>query len=301
MSLGSTSRLQFLQRRLVEILTTNAWFADQTRDLQNPTMTRTNTSSFDIARILTETNVRHVEYHARLASTNATALELLGPLLEDSPSLVLTGEQTSGRGRTGNLWWSSAGALTISMVVDASEIPLTAERRPMVSLAAGLAVRDALSGFLPEHEFVLKWPNDVLTGSQKICGILVEQHSIDQRQGVIIGIGVNVNNSLRGAPTDVAQRATSLFDLEGRSFDLTSVLIAILRKLDHRIGQLSTQPRLALSEANRHNVLTGRTVTLKLGETELSGHCVGIDEEGHLVLQTDHGIRRCSSGIVLRW
>ena len=264
-------------------------------------MPRANTSSFDIDRILTETNVRHVEYHARLASTNTTALELLGPLLEDSPSIVLTGEQTSGRGRKGNLWWSSAGALTISMVIDASEIPLPAERRPMVSLATGLAVRDALSECVPEYDFVLKWPNDVLTGSQKICGILVEQHSIDHRQGVIIGIGVNVNNSLRGAPTDVAQRATSLFDLEGRSFDLTSVLIAILRKLDHRIGQLSTQPRLALSEANRHNVLTGRTVTQQLGEAELSGHCVGIDEEGQLVLQTDRGVQRCSSGIVLRW
>ncbi len=264
-------------------------------------MTRANMPSFDIARILTETSIRHVEYHARLGSTSTTALELLGPLLDNSPSLVLTDEQTEGRGRKGNVWWSSAGALTISIVLDASEIPLTAERRSMVSLAAGLAVRDALPAFLPEYTFALKWPNDVLTGSQKVCGILVEQHSIDHRQAVIIGIGVNVNNSLHGAPADIAQVATSLFDLHGRSFDLTSVLIAILLKLDHRIGQLSTQPRLALAEANRHNVLTGRTVSMQFGESVLTGHCVGIDEEGQLVLQTERGIHRCSSGIVLHW
>ena len=70
----------------------------------------------------------------------------------------------------------------------------------MVSLAAGLAVRDALLNLMPNCPFVLKWPNDVLVGNRKVCGILVEQHSVAQRQAVIIGIGVNVNNSLLDAP-----------------------------------------------------------------------------------------------------
>jgi len=171
----------------------------------------------------------------------------------------------------------------------------------MTSLAAGLAVRDALQEHAPDHEFLLKWPNDVYTGEQKICGILVEQHSRGGRQAVLIGIGINVNNSLRDAPTDVAQRAISLFDLEGHSLDLTSVLISILQRMDFRIGQLSTQPRMALSEANRHNLLTGRTVTLQLADQTVTGTCIGIDEEGQLVLQSESAVHRCSSGIVLRW
>ena len=122
-----------------------------------------------------------------------------------------------------------------------------------------------------------------------------------QRQGVIIGIGVNVNNSLREAPSEISQRATSLYDIEGRSFDLNAVLITILNRLSFRITQLTTQPRLALAETNRHNVLTGRIVTLQVGDAVITGVCVGIDDEGQLVLQSERQLHRCASGIVVKW
>ncbi|RLS75136.1 MAG: biotin--[acetyl-CoA-carboxylase] ligase [Planctomycetota bacterium] len=264
-------------------------------------MSRSAPAHFDLDRLIAETSVQHVEYHPTLPSTSTTALELLQPLLDVSPALVLTSEQTAGRGRKGNVWWSSGGALTFTLVVNAGELPMAPERRPMVSLAAGLAVRDALKTHAPEQEFALKWPNDVLSGEQKICGILVEQHSHGNRQGILVGIGVNVNNSLSGAPAEVAQRATSLFNLQGKSFDLTSILIEILQRLDFRISQLNTHPRLALSEVNRHNMLTGRTVTLQLADQTVTGVCIGIDDEGQLVLQTEDKLHRCSSGIVLQW
>ena len=257
--------------------------------------------TFDLERIVVETDVHYVEYHDTLKSTNTTAVELLGPLLDNAPALVLTSNQSAGRGRKGSPWWSSGGALTFSWVVDAAQLPVAVERRSMVSLAAGLAVRDALLDMLPNYPFALKWPNDVLIGDRKVCGILVEQHSVGQRQGVIIGIGVNVNNSLRDAPMEIAQRATSLFDLEGRSFDLSSLLIMILQRLSLRIQQLTTQPRLALAEMNHHNVLTGRIVTLQIGDTTITGRCVGVDDEGMLVLQTESQLHRCASGIVMKW
>ena len=256
---------------------------------------------FDLERIVGNTDVCHIEFHETLRSTNTTAVELLGPLLDNAPALVLTSNQSAGRGRKGNPWWSSGGALTFSWVVDAAQLPVTVERRSMVSLAAGLAVRDALLDMLPHCPFVLKWPNDVLIGDRKVCGILVEQHAVSQRQAVIIGIGVNVNNSLRDAPMEIAQRATSLFDLENRSFDLSSLLIVILQRLRHRITQLMTQPRLALAEMNHHNVLTGRIVTLQTGDATITGLCVGVDEEGQLVLQTELQLHRCASGIVVKW
>ena len=256
---------------------------------------------FDLERIVVDTDVRYIEYHDTLKSTNTTAVELLGPLLDNAPALVLTSNQSAGRGRKGNPWWSSAGALTFSGVVDAAQLPVTVERRSMVSLAAGLAVRDALLTLMPGCPFVLKWPNDVLIGDRKVCGILVEQHSVAQRQAVIIGIGVNVNNSLRDAPAEIAQRATSLFDLEGRSFDLSSLLIVILQRLSFRINQLTIQPRLALAETNSHNVLTGRIVTLQVGDATITGLCVGVDDEGQLVLQTELQLHRCASGIVVKW
>ncbi|MEJ7591510.1 MAG: biotin--[acetyl-CoA-carboxylase] ligase [Planctomycetaceae bacterium] len=256
---------------------------------------------FDLERIVVDTDVCYIEYHDTLASTNTTAVELLGPLLDNAPALVLTSKQTAGRGRKGNSWWSSGGALTFSWVADAAHLPVTVERRPMVSLAAGLAVRDALLTMMSDCPFVLKWPNDVLIGDRKLCGILVEQHSVAQRQAIIIGIGVNVNNSLCDAPAEIAQRATSLFDLKGRSFELSAILIAILQRLSYRINQLMTQPRLALAEMNHHNVLTGRIVTLRTGDATMTGLCVGVDDEGQLVLQTERQLHRCASGIVVKW
>lgn len=256
---------------------------------------------FDLPRLLRESSLQHVEYHESLPSTSTTAVELLEPLLAKSPAMVLTAEQTSGRGRKGNLWWSSRGALTFTLVLNAGELPVAAERRPLISLAAGLAVRDSLHLHCPDQEFSLKWPNDVLTGTLKICGILVEQHLVEREPAVLIGIGVNVNNSLRDAPADILQRATSLFDQRGHSFDLTAVLISILQRLDSRIAQLKLQPRLALSDANRVHLLTGRVISLQLPDELITGTCVGIDEDGCLVIQTESRLIRCPSGIVTSW
>jgi len=256
---------------------------------------------FDLARILRDTSVQHVEYHPTLSSTSTVAAELLGPLLGRAPAVVLADEQTAGRGRKGNVWWSSGGALTFSLVLNTCEVPMAAERRPLIALAAGLAVRTVLTDIAPGFEFFVKWPNDVLTGAQKICGILVEQQSANDQQGLIIGIGINVNNSLREAPAEVSQRATSLFDLCGQSFELTDVLIRVLQQLDLRITQFVSQPRLALSEVNRVSLLSGRTVTVLSGDVTISGHCIGIDEDGQLVLQAEQGLIRCSTGIVQQW
>jgi BirA family biotin operon repressor/biotin-[acetyl-CoA-carboxylase] ligase len=256
---------------------------------------------FDIPRLLRESSLQHVEYHAVLPSTNTLALQLLQPLVACSPALVLTAEQTAGRGRKGNLWWSSAGALTFSLVLRSHELPLSPERRPLAAIAAGMAVRDALLQTAPDHEFQLKWPNDVLSGPRKICGILVEQHGAGDEQALIIGIGVNVNNSLLEAPEEISRRAVSLADLLGHSLDLTDVLLRILQRLDARIQQLSQQPRMAMSDANRCSVLNGRLVSVQSGDGVVQGVCAGIDEDGLLVLQTDSGIVRCPTGVVSQW
>lgn len=257
--------------------------------------------TFDIPRLLRESSLQHVEYHPVLPSTNTLALQLLQPLVACSPALVLTEQQTAGRGRKGNLWWSSAGALTFSLVLRAQEVPLSPERRPLAAIAAGMAVRDALGYLAPQQEFLLKWPNDVLSGPRKICGILVEQHGSGDDQALIIGIGVNVNNSLLEAPEEISRRAVALADLLGRQVDLTDVLLQILLRLDARIQQFGSQPRMAMSDANRCSVLNGRVVSVQHSEHVVSGTCVGIDEDGLLVLQTESGIVRCPTGVVSQW
>lgn len=256
---------------------------------------------FDLGRLLRESSLQHIEYHPTLESTSTLAAELLGPLLEHAPSLVLTAEQTSGRGRKGNAWWSAHGALAFTLVLRGEELPLPAARRPLLAIAAGLAVRHALSEFVPGRVVMVKWPNDVFAESRKICGILVEQQGSSVRPGVLVGIGINVNNSTKDAPPEIASRAVSLSELAGRDLDLTEVLLAVLRELDAAVTEISRRPAKLLSELNRYSLLNGGAVKVRAGDTEVGGLCHGIDEDGCLVVQTEQGLVRCSSGIVERW
>jgi BirA family biotin operon repressor/biotin-[acetyl-CoA-carboxylase] ligase len=258
-------------------------------------------SSFDLPRLRRETSLRHIEYHPTLESTSTLAAELLEPLLNCAPALVLTDRQTAGRGRKGNAWWSAPGALAFTLVLRGDELPLPAARRPLLAICAGLAVRNALAAFAPAAELSVKWPNDVLSDSRKICGILVEQQGPHVRPGVLLGIGINVNNSMMDAPPEIAARAVSLSDLRGCASDLTEVLIRVLQELDATVAELSRRPAGLLSEVNRHSLLNGRHVTVRSGDADLCGLCHGVDEDGCLVLQHSSGITRCTTGVVEQW
>jgi BirA family biotin operon repressor/biotin-[acetyl-CoA-carboxylase] ligase len=256
---------------------------------------------FDLPRLLRESSLQHCEYHPTLESTSTLASELLEPLLNTAPALVLTAEQTAGRGRKGNAWWSGSGALTFTLVLRAEELPLPAPRRPILAIAAGLAVRNALAALAPQAVVTVKWPNDVYAESRKICGILVEQQGSAARPGLLIGVGINVNNSTSEAPPEISTRAVSLCDLAGSPFDLTTVLISVLREIDTAITEISRRPARLLAEVNRHSLLNGRIVAVRTNESEIRGHCHGIDEDGCLVLQSPSGIARCNTGVVQEW
>ncbi|MEY3173172.1 MAG: Bifunctional protein BirA [Planctomycetota bacterium] len=256
---------------------------------------------FDLPRLLRESSLQHIEYHPTLDSTSTLAAELLEPLLNCAPALVLTAEQTAGRGRKGNAWWSAAGALAFTLVLRGDELPLPAARRPLLAICTGLAVRKALATFAPTAALSIKWPNDVLSDSRKICGILVEQQGSATAPGLLLGIGINVNNSTTDAPPEIAARAISLSDLTGSPSDLTEVLLRILQELDAAVAELSRRPAALLAEVNRHSLLNGRHVTVRSGDTDIAGLCLGIDEDGCLVLQHHSGIARCTTGVVQEW
>lgn len=256
---------------------------------------------FDLRRITRETNVRFVEYHETLDSTNQLAAELLSDLLPLSPSLVLTSCQTAGRGRGANTWWATPGALTFSLVLAAEGLSLSTERLPFVSLAAGLAVRNALAALVPEKVVSVKWPNDVLISEQKVCGILTQQHSAQSESGLIIGIGVNVNNSLNASPDTVRQKATSVFDLSGTHHDLTDVLVGILTQLTNALTKLRDDDKAIVAELNAHSILNGRTITVQTGETTISGICDRVDDDGCLLVRVGNRTHQLNAGTVLDW
>jgi BirA family transcriptional regulator, biotin operon repressor / biotin---[acetyl-CoA-carboxylase] ligase len=255
-------------------------------------------SSFDIERIRASGLVGDLELHAEISSTNDRAAQIAQQERLQLPVLVLTERQISGRGRGSNRWWSGPGALTFSLLFDARQIGLAVERWPQVALASGLAVCDALREHLPNAAIGLKWPNDVYLNGKKVSGILVECPAAS-RPRLVVGIGLNVNNALRDAPVDLQQHATSMTDVAGRTFDITAVLLSVLRQLFVRTRELVDGAADIFHDWRGACLLTGKAVRLCVGAQEVSGRCRGIDEEGRLVLATADGVEHYRAATVV--
>lgn len=254
---------------------------------------------FDVGRIQRSGLAARVDFHEWLGSTSDRALELAaageGPL----PLLVLAERQTGGRGRGTNRWWSSAGALTFSLALEVPPSSLAPDRWPQLSLAAGLAVCETLEELLPRAECRVKWPNDVFVNDRKICGILCESVP-GWRDKIVLGIGLNVNNSLAAAPPEVQQAAISLVDVAGGARDLTAVLLALLDRFDQRWQQIVAGQFAEQAAAFRQRCfLTGKTLTVVSGGKTHVGRCQGIDDAGELLLQTESGLARIVAGTIV--
>jgi len=255
------------------------------------------TAAFDLGRIEAEGVVAEIAYLPEVPSTNDWALELARDDARRLPLLILTSRQTQGRGRGTNRWWSAPGSLSFSLLLDTSTIVTDIRALPQVSVLTALGVCEALSSSAACQEIGWKWPNDVLLGRRKVCGILIESPARPPHR-LVIGIGINVNNSFVGAPEDVRQIGASLVDATGRPLALTDVLIGVLRAVDRQLARLKTG-RVQLSEACRPwCVVTGRKVSVAAGRERIEGTCVGIGDDGALLVRTQAAERRLYSGVV---
>lgn len=256
-------------------------------------------NSFDLARIRALPFLAGLEYCREIDSTNNRALERAKQPHLPCPWLVLTDRQTKGRGRGTNQWWSGAGSLTFSLVLECRGKRLLSQAECRISLVAALSVCETVQDLLPHALVQLKWPNDVFFQGKKLCGILVEADS--SRGGrFVVGIGVNVNNSLRAAPVELSAIAISLTEVAEQSIDRTDVLLRILTHFSENLTHCESNS-LALADRWRSLcMLHGRTLCVEAGKQRTIGVCQGIDDEGALLLQTEAGISRCLSGMVVQ-
>ena len=250
---------------------------------------------FYLSQIREETFVDELSFHDSLESTNSFAIERLRDGDARLPLLVLTPKQTRGRGRGCNEWWSSEGALTFTLVLDSTGLDNSTICK--MSLTIGLAVCQSLERFAPAGDLALKWPNDVYLEGRKVCGVLIERPS-DWENRVVIGIGINVNNSLKDAPQQLKTIAISLIDCLEEECDLTSVLIECLKQIERRVKQLRTGDRSLLDQWQAYCLLTGRQVCIDNYANEIPGICHGIDEDGALLVKSGDRIHRCVGGVV---
>ncbi len=250
----------------------------------------------EVAPLLTTRLIgRDCRYRAETGSTNrdVAALALAGA---EEGVVVAAGAQTSGRGRMTRVWFSPPGLnLYFSMLLRPAVEPGRAASLPLV---AGLAVAEALADLAPETVPLIKWPNDILIGEKKVCGILCEmQAETDCVCHIIPGIGVNVNLTVADLPEELRGRATSLRIETGRSFSRAVVLAAILNRFEPLYERWCAEGfEPLLGAIGTRDALRGRTITLEQGGRRVVGVADGILSDGALRLATEQGAVPVYSG-----
>jgi BirA family biotin operon repressor/biotin-[acetyl-CoA-carboxylase] ligase len=216
----------------------------------------------------------------------STQLLLLGSDLPEG-AVAVTDHQTGGRGRLGRTW---VDAPSTAVLVSVLLRPPPNRRAPELSLVAALAVAEAVEA-ATGLSTQIKWPNDVMLDRRKVAGILAEM-----RDGaVVVGVGVNVNQSREQLPTD-AHAAGSLRTVTGREYDRPELLESVLGRRDGASGRwLAAGPEPLYGEIGARDFVRGRRVTLD-GKP---GTGVMILRDGRLEVALDDGGRTAVESGVL--
>ncbi|MHB8070923.1 MAG: biotin--[acetyl-CoA-carboxylase] ligase [Candidatus Cryosericum sp.] len=229
-----------------------------------------------------------------IGSTQDTARQLVldsHPL----PFAVLAQTQSNGRGRLGKKWQSSRGGLWITIALDVPSAEVVQE----AALVAAFAVAHAVQT-LTAVEMQVKWPNDLLVGRRKVCGILAEALILPETTTLLLGIGINANNPVDEASTP---RATSLKDELNRPVSVEDLSTAVITEVNRGIDILTRQgfsPFQPWLESRL--ALMGESITVEFNGQRECGRVRGISKTGALLLADSNGlVREVDAGSVYCW
>lgn len=224
-----------------------------------------------------------------IASTNSYLKELNSETEVADGTLVWAETQTKGRGQRANHWHSKAGeSLTFSMLKRFEA--LQPHRQFYISMAVSIAVAKTLKELLVP-DVKIKWPNDILSDNNKLCGILIEsQLRAGMVQAAVIGIGLNVNEEgFEGLP-----RAGSIYQVTGVKFDLEEILRAVALQIEQQLQGLHPEALPQLVE--EYEALLFRKDEISVFEDpnglRFNGIIRGVLASGRLRLETEaHGVK----------
>jgi BirA family biotin operon repressor/biotin-[acetyl-CoA-carboxylase] ligase len=231
-------------------------------------------------------------------SIHSTNTHAMAEAEADAPEgmVYFADEQTAGRGRGAHAWASPPGSgLYVSVLLRPRLAPADAL---WLSLAAGLAVREAVKQ-VTSLEADLRWPNDLLFGSRKFCGILTEMNAeVTRVRHLVIGIGINVHQPR--FPDELRELATSLHIETGRDWPRQELLTTLLQSLEREIAALTSslpeaQKSILDRLENSSSWIRGKQVYVE----ELDGYAgvtAGLDARGFLQIRTSEGLRTVLSG-----
>lgn len=238
-----------------------------------------------------------LHYFPSVDSTNTHAIQQAEAGAPDG-SVYFADEQTLGRGRGAHGWSSPpASGLYVSVLLRPRIPPAEIL---WLSLAAGLAAQKAIRD-VTALDADLRWPNDLLLGKKKFCGILTELNAeVTRVRHVVIGIGINVHQP--EFPEELRAIATSLAIETGRNWPRQELLIALLQSLDCEVRGLTESANAeAFARSLRERVaagsswIRGKRVRVEEGDG-FTGITEGLDPRGFLLVRTAEGLRTVYSG-----
>jgi BirA family biotin operon repressor/biotin-[acetyl-CoA-carboxylase] ligase len=230
-----------------------------------------------------------------LPSTNTELARLASEGAVEGVSVVAD-EQTAGRGRLQRAWSSPKGAGLYFSILLRPTIPQN--YWPLITFMAALAVGDALREAC-ELQTDIKWPNDILSGERKICGILSEAIETPAGRAVIVGIGINLTQN--AFPPELSDGATSVAETTGRPPGREEILAALLNALSHWYSLLNEPGQIIDAWSNRSSYAIGKLVQVSNGDDVWQGTTAGVEPDGALRLRTLSGeIKLIRAGDVYR-
>lgn len=234
---------------------------------------------------------QRIIYYSRIPSTMEVAKK---EALQGAPegTVVITDEQTAGKGRMRRVWLSPKGCIALSVILYPNIAHL-----PSLIMVASLAVVHTIAAVTGLWSRI-KWPNDVLINGKKVCGILIESgvrdSSIDY---AVVGIGINAN--LKNAHfAEVSLPATSLSDELGRNVSRLELVRRLLFEIERLY--LAAQSGEAVYQEWRDNLETlGRRIHARSGDTVYEGIAESVAKDGSLMLRgSDGSLTKLTAGDV---
>lgn len=235
--------------------------------------------------------LKDVKYFDTIGSTNEFALNWAKSGEADN-CLVVSEEQTAGKGRMGRKWVTAANAsLAFSYILYPNEDESKNIR--LFSPLGSLAVAEVLRQDFGISNVNLKWPNDILIDQQKVSGVLVESAWYGEKaQAVVIGIGINIQSSSIPPTDQLLYPATCVEDHSDKTIDRIDFMNRILKSMFAWRARINSEE--FLTAWDEFLAFRGQWVHVQqTNQWSIDGELIGIDKFGNLKIRTDKGSDLC--------
>ena len=246
---------------------------------------------------LIQTNLRtkelgkKVEYYNRLDSTNEEAWDLLDEGYQHG-SIIITENQTGGKGRQSNSWSTVAGkSLAFTLILDKE---YSKSFFSFISLAAGISIVESI--MKRGVDCLLKWPNDIFASNKKIGGILCESKIKDDCiKKMIIGIGLNVNETVEEHPHDIQNYISTMYSITNHAHQRELIVAEFLNSFEKWISKIKDDSTKVIEAWNVHCMHINKSISFFDKGKQNKGTFIGLNDQGYAKIEISGEIKTFSS------